>query len=75
MQNSIFHNNKIFKKTLEKKKLSYLQNTNIKVNVDINKLLNRVKIEQNIEKKNKITFFSLGILLMGLMGIFVSIIR
>ena len=51
MQNSIFHNNKIFKKTLEKKKLSYLQNTNIKVNVDINKLLNRVKIEQNIEKK------------------------
>jgi len=75
MHDRIFHNNKLFKNNLEKTKSFNSQNNNLKIHVDINNLLNRVKIDQKIEKKNKITFFILGILLVGLMGIFISIIR
>ena len=73
MHDRIFHNNKLFKNNLEKTKSFNSQNNNLKIHVDINNLLNRVKIDQKIEKKNKITFFILGILLVGLMGIFISI--
>tara|TARA_B100000795_G_C22388231_1_gene282358 strand:- start:115 stop:342 length:228 start_codon:yes stop_codon:yes gene_type:complete len=75
MKKNIFYNTRLDRKDLDIKELSYLRNIDQKQNVDINKLLNRVKIEQVHEKKEKIIFFSLGILLLGFMGIFISIIK
>ena len=46
-----------------------------KIHVNINVLLNRVKIDKQNEKKYKIIFFSFGILLLIFMGLFVTIIR
>ena len=47
----------------------------LKKNTDINKLLNRLKVNQKNEKKNKIIFLSSGILFIGLTGLFLSIIN
>ena len=43
--------------------------------VDINKLLNRVKIDQKNETKRKIIFYSLSILALSLFSTFISIIK
>ena len=43
--------------------------------VDINKLLNRVKIDQKNETKRKIIFYSLIILALGLFSTFIMIIK
>ena len=43
--------------------------------VDINKLLNRVKIDQKNETKRKIIFYSLTILALGLFSTFIMIIK
>jgi hypothetical protein len=75
MKSNIFYNYKSDEKNLEKKKLFDLSDKKTKINVNINKLLNRVKIEKQNEKKHKIIFFSSGILLLILMGLFVSIVR
>ena len=61
MQNINFHNYKSIEKSLEKRELSYLQNK--KTNVDINKLLNRVKINQQNEKIKEIIFCFFSFLL------------
>jgi len=74
MQNEIFHNNKSEEKNTDLNIVSYLENSKKKENVDINKLLNRVKIHQQIEKKQKFIFFSLGVLLLCSMGTFISIL-
>jgi|TARA_B110000259_G_C13640240_1_gene251995 hypothetical protein len=75
MLKNVFHNNKIFNKNLEKKELSQVIKINQKEVVDINKLLNRVKINSYNDKKQKIIFFSTLTLLFILVGIFISIIR
>jgi hypothetical protein len=75
MDNSIFHNGKSIEKKLDVKEFSYLQKLDKNKIVDINNLLNRVKVSEKDEKKQRIIFFSFGILLLTLMGIFVSIIR
>jgi len=43
--------------------------------VDINKLLNRVKIDQKNETKRKIIFYSLTTLVLGLFSTFIIIIK
>ena len=43
--------------------------------VDINKLLNRVKIDQKNERKRKIIFYSLTILALGLFSTLIMIIK
>ena len=75
MDSKIFHNNKKKKKKLAEKRISYIEKIDKDEIVDINKLLNRVKISEQDEKKQRIIFFSYGILLLTCMGIFVSIIR
>ena len=75
MKKNIFYNTRSSKKNLDIKELSHLRNIDPKQRVDINRLLNRVKIDQDHVKKEKIIFFSLGILLLGFMGIFISIIK
>ena len=75
MTQYIFHNNKFVSQELKKKKPLHQELTTNKINVDINKLLNRVKLNEQHEKKTKIIFFVLGISLVTLMGIFLSILR
>ena len=48
---------------------------NSKRNVDINTLLNRVKINKKIEIKKKIIFTSLVLLTISLSGFFLSIMK
>tara|TARA_B100000795_G_scaffold226528_1_gene182584 strand:- start:83 stop:310 length:228 start_codon:yes stop_codon:yes gene_type:complete len=75
VKKNIFYNDKQIEVELPIKKFSYLGETIQKSNVDINKLLNRVKVDQKIEKKKSFIFFSFAIFLLGLTGTFVSIIR
>jgi hypothetical protein len=44
-------------------------------NVDINILLNRIKLNQKNIKKEKLVFLGLGSLAVGLMGVFISIVN
>ena len=73
MQKPYLHNSKLKEKI--KKKTYQTSNTDIKNIVDINILLNRVKIEKKNQNKKKILSLSLGILLITLMGIFISVIK
>ena len=75
MHKNIFYNYKLLKKNIEIKKPTNTALTNKKKNVDINMLLNRVKINQHNEKKSKIIFFSFGVSLISFMGIFLMIIK
>ena len=53
-------------------KIDNSDNRNQKENVDINMLLNRVRINKKNDKIQKIVLFSFGILLLSFVGIFVS---
>ena len=73
----IFDNNKSKYKSESKgrKKNIPVQYIDQKRIVDINKLLNRVKINQKNETKRKIIFYSLTILGLSLIGYFISILK
>ncbi len=74
MQKFFFHNNITRNETVDKKK--ELPKKFIKKNVvDINKLLNRVKLEEKNEIKNKIIFFSLFTLGLIAIGTFIVLIK
>ena len=75
MQKNYFHNKKLISENSDKKKS--LQSTSLDTNgvVDINILLNRVKIEEKNKTKRKIIFFSLLVLALFLFGTFIVIIR
>ena len=68
-----FHNKKLIDQNLNTKKLSEAQHIGKKQVVDINKLLNRVKIDQKNETKRKIIFYSLVILGLSLLGILITL--
>ena len=70
-----FHNNKSIDQNINTNKLSKVQHIGEKQIVDINKLLNRVKINQRNEIKQKIIYYSLTISLLFLMGVFITIVR
>ena len=75
MQKAYFHNKKhnsekkVQKKTIP---LQYIDQNRI---VDINKLLNRVKIDQKNEKKQKIIFYSFTILGLSLLGTLITLLK
>tara|TARA_B100000795_G_scaffold183467_1_gene139122 strand:+ start:1089 stop:1316 length:228 start_codon:yes stop_codon:yes gene_type:complete len=75
MQKNYFHNNKQTNENKNYKELlpSFIENT--KIVVDINILLNRVKIERKNEIKRKILFFSFTTLAITLFGAFITIIK
>ena len=75
MRKNIFYNDIAIEEKLDKIDLSQSLNINPKINVDINRLLNRVKVDKKVEKKKNLIFFSLGFLLLSLMGTFVIIIK
>ena len=75
MQKTYFHDRKhISEKKVQKKKIP-LQYIDQKRIVDINKLLNRVKIDQKNETKRKIIFYSSAILALTLFSTFIVAIK
>ena len=70
-----FHNNKSIDQNINTKKLSKVQHIGEKQIVDINKLLNRVKINQKNEIKQKIIFYSFTILVLSLSGTLIALLR
>ena len=70
-----FHNNKSIDQNINTNKLSKVQRIGEKKIVDINKLLNRVKINQKNEIKQKIIFYSLSILGLSLLGTLITFLK
>ena len=75
MRKLYFHNGKSIDQDINTKRLSEVQHVREKQVVDINQLLNRVKIDQKNETKRKIIFYSLIILGLSLIGYFISILK
>jgi len=75
MQRMYFHNNKSIDQNINTKKLSKVQNISEKQVVDINKLLNRIKIDHKNETKRKIVFYSLSILGLSLLGTLIIFLK
>ena len=70
-----FHNEKSIDQNINTKRLSEAQHINERQVVDINKLLNRVKIDQKKESKKKIIFYSLIILALGLFSTLITVVK
>ena len=62
MQKNYFHDNKHTSEKNDQKKVITVEQIKQKRRVDINKLLNRVRIEKKNENKKRIIFYSLIIL-------------
>jgi len=75
MRKNYFHNDKSINQNINTKKLFKVQNISEKQVVDINKLLNRVKIDQKNETKRKIIFHTFAILGLSLLGTLITFIR
>jgi len=75
MQNIRFHNSTRIDENIKKKQLSQTQYPDSKIVVDINKLLNRVKIEKKNETQKKTIFFSSVVLTLVLIGTLISVIK
>ena len=70
-----FHNGKSIDLNINKKRLSEAQPIAKKQVVNINKLLNRVKIDQKEETKQKIIFYSFTILGLSLLGTLITFLK
>ena len=70
-----FHNEKSSDQNINTKKLSKVQNISERQVVDINKLLNRVKIDQKNETKRKIIFYSFIIMGLSLFGALITFLK
>ena len=75
MQKTYFHDNKHTSEKKFQKETIPLQNIDQKRIVDVNKLLNRVKIDQKNETKRKIIFYSSAILALTLFSTFIVAIK
>ena len=75
MQKTYFHNNKHFSEKNGQKKAISVEQINQKKRVDINKLLNRVRVDKKNENKRKIIFYSSVILSLGLFSTLLTIIK
>ena len=75
MRKVYFHNGKSVDQNINTKRLSDLQHIGERQVVDINKLLNRVKIDQKNETKRKIIFYSLVILGLSLLGTLITFLK
>ena len=75
MQKSYFHNGKSTNENKDEKKLPQSLNIDIKSVVDINILLNKVKIDEKNQIKRKIIFFSLVTTILILFGTFIAFLK
>ena len=71
----IFEKNKSESGSKSQKKNISVQYIDQKRIVDINKLLNRVKIDQKNETKRKIIFYSVIILTLSLLGTLITFLK
>ena len=70
-----FHNKKSIDQNINTKRLSEAQHIGERQVVDINKLLNRVKIDQKNETKRKIIFYSFIIMGLSLLGTLITVLK
>ena len=75
MQKTYFHDRKHYSEKKVQKKTIPLQYIDQKKIVDINKLLNRVKIDQKNETKRKIIFYSSTVLGLSLLGTLITFLK
>ena len=75
MQKTYFHDNKHISEKNDQKKTITVEQIKQNRRVDINKLLNRVRIEKKNENKRKIIFYSSVILSLGLFSTLLTIIK
>ena len=75
MRKVYFNNDKSIDQNINTKRLSELQHVREKQVVDINKLLNRVKIDKKNETKRKFIFYSLTILSLSLFGTLITVLK
>ena len=75
MRKVYFHNKKSIDQNINQKRLSEAQHIGERQVVDINKLLNRVKIDQKNEIKRKIIFYSFVILGLSLLGTLIAFLK
>ena len=75
MRNVFFPNKKSIDQNINTKRLSEAHQADEKQVVNINKLLNRVKIDQKNEIKRKIIFYSVIIFGLSLIGTFIAVIK
>ena len=75
MRKVYFHNEKSIDQNINTKRLSEAQHIGERQVVDINKLLNRVKIDQKNETKRKIISYSFTVLALFLLGTLISFLR
>jgi hypothetical protein len=75
MRKVYFYNNKSIDQNINTRRLSEAQPVSEKQVVDINKLLNRVKIDQKNETKRKIIFYSFTILGLSLLGTLITVLK
>ena len=75
MQKLNFHNGKTIDQNTNTKKLSEIHRIRKKQAVDINTLLNRVKIDQKNDTKRKIIFYSSTILGLSLIGTLITLLK
>jgi hypothetical protein len=74
VQKYYFHNSNRNNQTVDK--IKTLQPKSIKKKiVDINKLLNRVRLDEKKQTKKKVIFFSLLTLVLMVIGTFITIIK
>jgi hypothetical protein len=71
----IFDNNKSISKNKVQKKTIPVQYIDQKRIVDINKLLNRVRMDKKNENKKKIIFYSLTILALGIFSTLITVVK
>ena len=75
MYKNYFHNDKATIENNDKKKLHQILNKEAKIAVDINILLNRVKIEKKYERKKKIFLYISTITILVLISVFLTMIK
>ena len=75
MQKAYFHDHKHKSEKKVQKKTIPLQHIDQNRIVDINKLLNRVRMDEKNETKRKIIFYSLTTLVLGLFSTFIIVIK
>ena len=75
MRKVYFHNGKSIDQNINTKRLSEAQHIGERQVVDINKLLNRVKIDQKNETKRNFFFYSFVILGLSLLGTLITFLK
>ena len=75
MQKTYFHDSKHISEKNDQKKAITVEKINQNRRVDINKLLNRVRVDKKNENKRKIIFYSSVILSLGLFSTLLIIIK